>query len=206
MPDLPRGTLRCFPVAYPLHCRATGIAPSETKTLGDHVCDREIRFNNSFRIDRNQGRDIHGAIDIFGAFGLIIKATCPGTIVEKWRSGRKSVPGVGRSSEGDGGFYVMIRDGAGFYHYYSHMQNTRTTLALREGDAVAAGQVVGYLGDSGRARGTCQHLHYQVTTRNEIGALHQIWNPFNELVRLALPFGISVHGIHVRLPVTRPQP
>ena len=40
-----------------------------------------------------------------------------------------------------------------------HRIAKRHQIAAREGDALAAGQVIGYLGDSGRARGTCQRLH-----------------------------------------------
>jgi murein DD-endopeptidase MepM/ murein hydrolase activator NlpD len=44
-------------------------------------------------------------------------------------------------------------------HYYAHLSRFG---AFEVGDRVSAGDIVGYVGDTGNARGTPPHLHYGV--------------------------------------------
>jgi murein DD-endopeptidase MepM/ murein hydrolase activator NlpD len=44
-------------------------------------------------------------------------------------------------------------------HYYAHLDRFGT---FREGDVVEPGDVLGYVGTSGNARGTPSHLHYGI--------------------------------------------
>ena len=193
MPDLSPNTLSTFPVQYPRWMVATGTPPETTKASPrdpSRMCSTLIRFGDDAAGAR--GSDRHGAIDIFGAFQLEIVAAREGTVVKRWISNsrdsmtggrvRAEVSGVGTGGT-DGGNYVMIRDDAGFYHYYAHMG---AAPLVRPGERVRSGHLLGYLGDTGKARTTCQHLHYQVTIRE--GAF-QCVNPYRELWRVAQLLG-----------------
>lgn len=89
------------------------------------------------------GREFHGGIDIGGAWGAPVTATADGTVVyADWK------PGLGRT--------VIIDHGYGFQTVYGH--NSR--LAVRTGQKVRRGQLIAYMGSSGRSTGP--HVHYEV--------------------------------------------
>lgn len=50
-------------------------------------------------------------------------------------------------------------------HYYAHMQQFAD---IEVGEWVEAGEVIGYVGDSGNAKGTPPHLHYGIYTRSGV--------------------------------------
>lgn len=104
---------------------------------------------------RSGGRS-HEGIDIFAPRGTPIQATTRGVVLN-----------VGPNSLG--GRTVMILGPGGQRHYYAHLERYPR---LARGDWVAAGDTVGYVGDSGNAAGTPPHLHYGIYTR--AGAI----NPF----------------------------
>lgn len=173
--DLPTGALQAFPVLYQRHQIASG-------AIADDHRHTDIWFGNSFDHMRNNGRNRHDAIDIFGPMGVRVVATTGGHVAKFWRVSGRNIPGLGTTATGDGGYYVVLIDrNTGFYHYYSHLAGPSQ---LRPGSLVTAGQLVGYLGDSGRARGN-PHLHYQVSIRNSHRAASRFLNPYNELRRLA---------------------
>ncbi|BDG61861.1 M23 family metallopeptidase [Caldinitratiruptor microaerophilus] len=88
-------------------------------------------------------REFHAGIDIGGAWGVPVTATADGTVVyADWK------PGLGRT--------VIIDHGYGFRTLYGH--NSR--LAVRTGQNVRRGQVIAYMGSSGRSTGP--HVHYEV--------------------------------------------
>lgn len=107
---------------------------------------------------RSGGRR-HEGIDIFAPRGTPIRATTRGMVLN-----------VGPNSLG--GRTVMILGPGGQRHYYAHLERYPK---LSRGDWVAAGDTVGYVGDSGNAAGTPPHLHYGIYTRS--GAI----NPFTLL-------------------------
>jgi peptidoglycan LD-endopeptidase LytH len=55
-------------------------------------------------------------------------------------------------------------------YYYAHLQ--RYASALREGDRVVKGQVIGYVGTSGNAPPETPHLHFAVF---ELTSAHEWW-------------------------------
>jgi murein DD-endopeptidase MepM/ murein hydrolase activator NlpD len=84
----------------------------------------------------------HIGVDIFGPKGTPILA-----------------PVDGKVKFGGNGLTVIIEDPeTGFSHWLGHL-DSRT---IKEGDFVFAGQQVGTLGDSGNAKGTAPHLHYNI--------------------------------------------
>ncbi len=67
------------------------------------------------------------------------------------RDGRVSFAGY---QEDGAGYYVWINHGDGFKSIYMHM----TRYIVKEGDYVKAGQIIGYVGTTGRSTG--YHLHF----------------------------------------------
>ena len=92
---------------------------------------------------------IHGwnGIDISAQRGTPIYAAAGGTVVVAKSNG---------AWNGGYGNYVVISQGSGIQSLYAHMTNT----AVASGQAVSAGQIIGYVGTSGRATGP--HLHFEV--------------------------------------------
>ena len=94
---------------------------------------------------RSQGRT-HEGIDIFADRGTPIQSTTQG-IVSK----------VGNNNLGGRVVVVVGPGGAG--HYYAHLEDYAN---IAPNDWVEAGDVIGYVGDSGNAKGTPPHLHYGI--------------------------------------------
>lgn len=88
--------------------------------------------------------------------GAAIVATVDGHV--PLRVSRTNTMGSGTSDRG--GNFVWIEEAAspGTLHYFAHM---RDTPLVQPGQQVRAGQLIGYLGDSGNARGR-PHLHFSV--------------------------------------------
>jgi len=94
---------------------------------------------------RSQGRS-HEGIDIFAARGTPIRSTTQG-IVSK----------VGENTLGGRVVVVVGPGGAG--HYYAHLENYAD---ISPNDWVDVGDIIGYVGDSGNAKGTPPHVHYGI--------------------------------------------
>lgn len=109
---------------------------------------------------RSGGRK-HEGIDIFARRNTPIQATTRGIVLN-----------IGENDLG--GRTVMILGPGGQRHYYAHLERYPK---LSRGDWIERGTVVGYVGDSGNARGTPTHLHYGIYTNS--GAI----NPYPLLRR-----------------------
>lgn len=94
---------------------------------------------------RSEGRT-HEGIDIFAPRGTPIHASTQG-IVGKVGNNRL------------GGRVVTIIGPGGAAHYYAHLEDY-ADISVR--DWVNAGDVIGYVGDSGNAKGTPPHVHYGI--------------------------------------------
>ena len=200
MTNLPLGYLEAFPVQYHRHQIASGVIGTRHPRRRHPT---EITFGRSFGADRNDGEDAHNAIDIMGARGLRIVAACAGTVAHSWRTRNGKHPGVGTSA-GGGNFVVIIDSRQGYYHYYAHMEAPSTVCS---GQRVTAGTLLGYLGDTGRARGTPPHLHYQVSIRDGRGALQSFVNPYPDLLWVARRWQPEVSlGGRVVIPVSHGGP
>ncbi|MEI9977874.1 MAG: M23 family metallopeptidase [Edaphobacter sp.] len=91
--------------------------------------------------------EFHTGIDISAPNGTPIRATGDGIVREAQLSG-----GYGRE--------VVVDHGHGIETLYGHMSG----FAVAAGENVVKGQVIGYVGHSGRTTGS--HLHYEVRIRN----------------------------------------
>jgi murein DD-endopeptidase MepM/ murein hydrolase activator NlpD len=89
----------------------------------------------------------HHGDDIFGQLGQPLVACADGTVFS-----------VGWNKVG--GNRLWILDGQGNQFYYAHLSAFSTTAV--NGARVKAGQVVGFLGNTGDAEGTPYHVHFEV--------------------------------------------
>jgi murein DD-endopeptidase MepM/ murein hydrolase activator NlpD len=103
-------------------------------------------FRDDWLAARAGGR-LHEGIDLFARRGTPAVAIADGTL---FRMGWNRL----------GGWRLWLRDNAGTEYYYAHLDAFAT--AAREGARVAAGTVIGYVGDSGDAKGTSPHVHFEI--------------------------------------------
>jgi murein DD-endopeptidase MepM/ murein hydrolase activator NlpD len=89
----------------------------------------------------------HHGDDIFAPLGAPILAVASGTVFS-----------VGWNSIG--GNRLWVRDGQGNLFYYAHL-SAFSPLAVN-GNQVDAGDVLGFVGNTGDARGTPYHLHFEI--------------------------------------------
>lgn len=102
-------------------------------------------FINDWGFPRSGGRT-HKGTDVFAPFGTPIRAVAAGT--------------VRLSNSSLGGITVWLNATDGNSYYFAHLQSYASGMAT--GATVAAGQTIGFVGDSGNARGGAPHLHFQV--------------------------------------------
>ena len=91
----------------------------------------------------------HQGTDIFSAFDTPVRAPVDGIV-------RFEDAGLGGK-----GAFVTAPDGT--YYYMAHLNSFHPDLA--SGAAVKQGQVVGYNGDSGNAKGGAPHVHFEIHPR-----------------------------------------
>ena len=97
---------------------------------------------------RWRGKHMHQGIDIPMPQGTPIRAANTGIIS---RTGNNSTMGF----RGYGNF-ILVDHGSGVQTFYAHC----SSVAVREGQRVMQGQIIGYVGSTGRS--TANHLHFEV--------------------------------------------
>ena len=102
------------------------------------------------------GTDFHPGLDISGTTGQQIQAPADGTVVDANYSGNY-------------GNLVTIDHGFGLTTRYAHLSR----FAVSPGQQIRRGEVIGYVGTTGRS--TNSHLHYEVLVNG------QLTNPLNLL-------------------------
>jgi murein DD-endopeptidase MepM/ murein hydrolase activator NlpD len=118
---------------------------------------RERDIGSSFGDDRDGGRRSHHGIDIFAPRGTPVVAAAPGVVT---RVGERGL----------GGNVVWMSDADGNRLYYAHLDRWN----VEEGQRVALGDTVGFVGNTGNARTTPPHLHFGVYRRGE-GPTDPFW-------------------------------
>lgn len=113
-----------------------------------------LRGHNASELTRSGIGDprpghLHKGLDMMAPFNTPIVSATNGIIHDV---------GVGG---GKFGFRVNIQDPAGNIHSYAHMNKNPAELGFRVGQPVYAGQLIGYVGNSGTG-GTAPHLHYSI--------------------------------------------
>jgi murein DD-endopeptidase MepM/ murein hydrolase activator NlpD len=89
------------------------------------------------------GRDFHDGLDISADHGTPVYATADGVVIQ-------SAP------EGGYGNLIVVEHGYGLETRYGHLSRYK----VRTGEKVKRGDVLGYVGSTGRSTGS--HLHYEV--------------------------------------------
>jgi peptidoglycan LD-endopeptidase LytH len=118
-------------------------------------------FSNDWGDARSGGRS-HRGTDVFSPKGTPILAVADG-FVEQMKFGKTS------------GWAIYVRHASGFETWYMHLDNdtqgtddnaggpeTAFPEGLAVGDFVRAGQVIGYVGDSGNAESASPHDHFEL--------------------------------------------
>jgi murein DD-endopeptidase MepM/ murein hydrolase activator NlpD len=102
-------------------------------------------FANTWGAPRSGGRR-HKGVDMFNARNTPLVAVVDGT--------------VRFSSNSLGGLSTHVYSDDGVTYYYAHLESHPSGLS--SGQRVSAGTIVGYLGNSGNARYTSPHLHFEI--------------------------------------------
>lgn len=103
---------------------------------------------------RSGGRT-HEGVDIFAPRGTPVRSTTRGVVL---RVGENRL----------GGQHAAVLGPGLLVHYYAHFDRFGDFDA---GDLLAPGDILGYVGDTGNAKGTPPHLHYGIYTPGD-GALN----------------------------------
>ena len=117
---------------------APSMWPVEGK-VGSSFGTREDPFNGEGKF--------HSGIDIEAPYGTPVRATADGE-----STGESMGAGYGRQ--------VVLNHGHDVLTVYGHL----SSIAVMPGQRVTRGQIIGYVGQSGRATGP--HLHYEVRVHN----------------------------------------
>lgn len=96
---------------------------------------------------RTGEKEFHTGIDIAATYGEPVHATADGIVM---KAGEET--GYGR--------VIILNHGQGIETYYAHLSG----FAVTDGEQVHRGQVIGYVGESGRVTGC--NLHYEVRIHN----------------------------------------
>ena len=109
-----------------------------------------FNFASTFGAPRMVGtkyQHTHQGNDIFATVGTPLYATSRGVIA------RKAVAILGGNK-----LWLVGADGT--QYYYAHLSSYGE--GIEDGSIVEAGQVIGYVGDTGNAKGTPPHLHFEI--------------------------------------------
>jgi murein DD-endopeptidase MepM/ murein hydrolase activator NlpD len=120
-------------------------APVSLRVPVDGVPARRIA--DTWGRPRHGGRT-HQGVDIFAPRGTPVRSTTDGVVL---RVGTNRL----------GGNIVAVLGPGRQVHYYAHLSRFGP---ITPGDLIKAGDLLGYVGDTGNAKGTPFHLHYGVYT------------------------------------------
>jgi murein DD-endopeptidase MepM/ murein hydrolase activator NlpD len=133
-------------VASLVPLQALGLSESEAFRvgLGRFPIAGPARYSHDWLFPRyGPGFRFHLGTDVFAAYGTPVRAP---------------VDGIARSANGGlGGLTVKVVMQDGTYFYLAHLSGLAPGFV--DGMAVSTGDVVGFVGDSGNARGGAPHLH-----------------------------------------------
>jgi hypothetical protein len=123
-----------------------GVSPEEAALVGfgRFPVAGQANYTHDWWFPRfGPGWRLHMGTDIFAPMGTPVRATSDGT--------------VRITNSGLGGLAVYVVEPDGTFWYLAHLSGLAEGLA--QGTAVTVGQVVGFVGDSGNARGGSPHVH-----------------------------------------------
>ena len=104
----------------------------------------------------------HKGVDICAAAGTPIYASAGGTVTKA---------GYNKAGAGTGyGYSVVISHGSGYTTVYAHC----LSLAVHSGQTVKQGQLIGYVGSTGRSSGN--HCHFEIRRNGSYIAPQNVFN------------------------------
>ena len=118
-------------------------APTDVQVPVMNVSRKQIP--NSWGLPRSGGRS-HQGVDIFAPRGTPVLSATEGIVL---RVGTNKL----------GGQVINVLGPGRQVHYYAHLDRYG---GFKAGDIVHAGNILGYVGNTGNARDTPSHLHYGV--------------------------------------------
>ncbi|MBW4618640.1 MAG: peptidoglycan DD-metalloendopeptidase family protein [Cyanosarcina radialis HA8281-LM2] len=147
------------PVPVGLPALASNPNPTEANPLLGFLypLNRPVSISQGYRGRTHQGR-MEFAIDIPAAIGTPVYAMRAGKVV----SIEDRFPDIGGGRENGAKFnYVWIEHDGGYRSAYVHLkQGFVSSVGIKVGDRVKAGQLIGFSGNSGWSTGP--HLHVEV--------------------------------------------
>jgi peptidoglycan LD-endopeptidase LytH len=108
--------------------------------------------------DASRGDHLHAAVDILAPRGTPVLSADDGRV---WKIRSNALGGL---------TIYAVDPGERFVYYYAHLDAYRRGLA--EGQPLAKGDTIGYVGTTGNAPPDVPHLHFQVS---RIGADRRWW-------------------------------
>lgn len=172
---------------------AAEVRPIVFPVIGD------VRYTDDFGAPRSGGRT-HEGNDILGSKSLPLVAAVDGTI--------RFVA----YPEPDYGYMISIEDADGYQYWYLHVNNDNPGTDdgngggmnayapdVMRGYPVVAGQLIGWMGDSGNAEGTTPHLHFEIhrpdgTPIDPFNSLYSAKKISRQVIAPALPFELLPYG------------
>ncbi|OTG71594.1 peptidase M23 [Acinetobacter sp. ANC 4169] len=146
-----------YPILY-MQLQKTDL-PTQLPIPVENIKPRQIQ--DTWGAARSEGRK-HEGLDIFAKRGTAVQSTTQGIVLQ-----------VGTNHLGGKVVWIMGPDLS--RHYYAHLEDYAGQI--QAGDWVEAGEVIGYVGNSGNAKNTLPHLHYGIYMQGQ-GAI----NPYPYLV------------------------
>lgn len=132
-------------------------------------------FSPGVATDKNHAHG-HDGVDLSASAGTSIYPLTAGVVTNV-------------SSSGKGGNTVNIEHANGVRSYYAHCG----TVNVRRGERVTNNTVIATVGDSGNAKGTFPHLHFQVWENGTIQNPAKYFSipPFKKVDEKKMPFWLS---------------
>jgi murein DD-endopeptidase MepM/ murein hydrolase activator NlpD len=137
-----------------------------------------VQYSNDWGACRDGCARRHEGTDLLGVRMQPLLAAVDGTITR-----------VRYENEGTSGAYITVTGADGWYYNYFHINDDtpgtddglaepvwQVSPGLSVGSTVRAGQVIGYMGDSGNAEGSVPHLHFEIRTPDRVPV-----NPYHSL-------------------------
>lgn len=139
---------------FPVDTSKSPVVELREKRLVFPVAGASInRLKDNFRHRRGDKR-VHNALDIPAPRGRAVLSTDSGRVIKLYRSPA-------------GGLMIYATDSSErFIYYYAHLDRYRT--GLREGEVLARGDTIGYVGTTGNAAPNWPHLHFAILRTNNV--------------------------------------
>ena len=125
------------------------------------VLNCRVLKNGKCEVSQRYKGSRHNGIDLVGAGYTLdyVVAHSDGTVVGVVSNCNRNTSRTGERIYGN---YVKIKHDNGMYTFYAHLKYG--SVAVKVGDRVTKGQVLGYMGNTGYSFGA--HLHFEVRNAN----------------------------------------